>query len=64
MGREVKVGDAITFAPGNKPIRFARIDDERHTHPTLNMTYRLAFDLADVGYVLFDDQPVWDGGCQ
>lgn len=56
---DVQVGDVIRFVPGGRPIKFARIDAEQHLHPALNMTYRLAYEFDDTGYVLFDEQTLW-----
>jgi len=57
-GRDIRPGDAITFCPGKKPIRFVRIDAEQWTQTALNMTYRIAYDIYDAGYALFDDEPL------
>lgn len=59
IGREVEPGDAIAFVPGGRPICFHRIDTKQWLHPTLNMTYRLAYELDGTGYALFDDSPLW-----
>lgn len=58
-GADVQPGDPIAFVPGGRTIWFARIDSEQHLHPTLNMTYRLAYEMDGTGYVLFDDAPLW-----